>query len=104
MDHGHGLIFGPTWIVTTPACGCRADYVAKSPMVDIAVYGQVLVRMTIQAVGRVSGRGDGVDDLLPRTVVAGGAGTVAVGGHVVLGPFDLGPARHCMASATKLPR
>lgn len=53
-------------------------------------------RMTVEAVGRVGAQGDGINDLLPGAVVAGGAGAVR-------GPFDLSPARHTVAAAAAGP-
>ena len=54
--------------------------------------------MTRQAVGRVGGQRDGVNDLLPRTVVTGRTGSGAVGCHIVLG-VDFRPVRRYMTSS-----
>lgn len=70
-------------------------------MVDIAMWGEFLIRMAIQAVGRVGALCDGVNDLLPRAVMTGGAGADPVGGHIVLNANDFRPVRYDMTGAAK---
>ena len=65
-------------------------------MVDIAVNRQLLVGMAVQTVCRIGTQSYRVFDLLPRAVMAGGAGTGTVGGNIMLGALYLRPARHHM--------
>ena len=71
-------------------------------MINIAVNGQLLVRVTIQTVGRIGAEDDRVDRFLTRAVVTGVTGTGAVGRNVMLGPFDLGPGRYHVTTATRV--
>ena len=73
-------------------------------MVDIAVRGQILVRMAVQTMGRVGAQGDGINDLLSRAVMTGGTGTDPVGGDIVLDAFDFSPVRHNMTVAAEQAR
>ena len=93
MSDLYRRIDGRAWIMTI-GTGRGQGHVTGRHMVDTAVHGQVLVRMAIEAVGRVNGIANGGDHLRPRAVVAGGAGTGAVRGNIVLGAFDLGPGGH----------
>ena len=60
--------------------------------------------MAIQAVGGIGAQSDGVNDLLSRAVMTGGAGTGPVGGNVMLDALYLNPVRHHMAVAAESPR
>ena len=71
-------------------------------MVDVAVR-RGLVRVAIQAVGRVGARGDGRYDFWSRAVVTGGAGTGPVGGDIMLSALDLRPGRDHMTGAAGNP-
>jgi len=86
-------IGGTTRIVTT-VTGRGQGHVSGGHMIDTAVHGQVLVRMTVKTVSRVGTQGDSINHFLPWAVVAGGAGAGAVGGNVVLYALDLGPGRN----------
>ncbi len=73
-------------------------------MIDIAVHGQLLVRMTIQTMGWVGKQIYGVNDLLSRAVMSGDAGARPVGGDIVLDSFNFSPVGHNMTVAAELPR
>jgi len=91
MDDGHRLVHATARIVTAQAWRRANGNITERHMVGTAVNGQILVRVAIQAVGRVSTQRDRIDDLLARAVMTGRAGTRTVGRHIVLDPFDLGP-------------
>ena len=101
MSEGHGAIVGRYRIVTGQACG-RVRHITEIRMVDVS--GQGLVRMAIQAMGRVGPESDGVDDLLTRAVMAGRAGPRPVGRNIVLNVVNLRPVRDDMAVAARLSR
>ncbi len=93
MDLRDGPVFRSALSVATQtqACGRSAKHIASCHMVDIAMHGQVLVRMTGQAIGWVSPSGDRIDDICSLAVMASGTGTISVGWYVVLYRFDLSP-------------
>jgi len=88
--------------VTVSATGAVGEIAgAQGHCMAVVAMNECIGRVAIEAVGRVGAQGDGVDDLLPAAVMAGGAGAGAVGGDVMGGAFDLAPARHAVAiSAT----
>ena len=55
------------------------------------------IGMTIQTVGRVGSQRYGVNELLPRAVVTGGAGAGSVGGHIVFS-VNCSPVRRGMTA------
>ena len=71
-------------------------------MVDTAMRCRI-TRMAIQAVGRVTAQGDGVNHFLSRAVMTGGTGAGPVGGHVMLGAVNLAPSRHHVTNAAGRP-
>jgi len=94
-------ISGTTRVVTACTCCpvvvlCTANrHVRSSHMVDTAVSSR-FIRMTVQTVGRVGAQGDGIDHLLPRTIMTGFTGTGPVGGYIMFSAINLGPVRHDM--------
>ena len=98
MGYGYRAVDGRTGIVTAHAGGRSSGNIAQGCMIDVGM-GRRLGRVTIQAVGGVGARCDGVDDLLSRAVVAGSTGAGPVGGDIVRGAFDLSPVRHHMTVA-----
>ena len=104
MGDIHRRIGGHTRVMTVETEGRPAGHIGGRHMVDTAVRCQFLVRMAVQAVGRVGLQGDGVNDFLSRTVMTSGAGTGAVGVNIVLGTFDFSPVRHNMTVAAELAR
>ena len=73
-------------------------------MIDTAVHGQLLVRMASQTVGRVGAQGNGIYDLLSRTIMTGGAGTGPVSGNIVLDALNLCPVLYNMTVTAELTR
>ena len=67
-------IFSATRIMTITTWGHTERHVSCSHMIDTAVRGQLLVRMAVQTMGRTGSCSYGVNNLLPRAVVAGGTG------------------------------
>ena len=96
-------VSGATRIVTVITWTCES-YIPGHHMVNTAVYGQFLVRMASQTVGRVGTCCDGGHDLLSRAVMTGRTGTGPVGGNIMLDTFDLGPGRNHMADAAERTR
>jgi len=99
MRHAHRGICGRTRIVTIRT-RAGESHISGGHMVDTAV-GRRPGRVTIQTVGRIGSRSDGVDDLLSRAVMTGGAGSGPVGGNIMFGAFDLSPGRHHMTAAAR---
>ena len=91
-------------IVVTDQTGGFTGDITGGDVVNSAVYGQFLVRMAIQAMGRGDSRGDDVLHLLPRTIVTGRTGTVPIGGDIVLDTLDLSPVRHHVTVTAELSR
>lgn len=91
-------------IVTVQTRSRSASHIPGRHMVDAAMRGQILVRMAIQAMGRVGAQCDGINDFLPRAAVTGGTGSGAVGVDIVLDAFDFRPISHHMTVAAGLPR
>ena len=94
------LVVGPAGIVAARA-GCPVPilnttdgHIAGSNMGSMR---HCLVGMTRQTVGRVGRQRDGVDHLLPRAVVTGGAGA---GPDIVL-RIDFRPVRHGMTASAR---
>lgn len=85
-------------IMTVGTVGRTQGHISDSNMINTAV-SRCLIRMTIQAVGRISTQGYGVDYLLPRAVVTGGTGTGTIGVDIMLGSFNFSPVSHNMAAA-----
>lgn len=104
MSNGHRSIGGRARIMTVHTVGRSANHITERHMVDTTVYGQLLVRMAIQTMGRVGSSGDGVDNILPRAVVAGDTGPDPVGGNIMRDTFDFGPGRHGMTVTAGEPR
>jgi len=98
VGYGDRGIGGRPRVVTGHTGSRSAGDIAARHMVEIAVSRQ-LGRMAIQTVGGIGSSRDGVDDLLSRAVMTGGAGTGPVGGNIMLGAFDLSPVRHHMTAA-----
>ena len=80
--------------VTDQAAGITGD-IPGADVVNIAMNHHKLVVVTLKAVDRaeVVHVGDGIQHVLPRTVVTGGTGTGAVGGNIMFDTFDLRPGR-----------
>ena len=71
-------------------------------MVDTAV-SHGLVRVAMQAVGRIGACCDGANDLRSWTVMTGGAGTGPVGGDIMLSTINLRPGCDHMTAAAGSP-
>jgi len=73
-------------------------------VINSTMHRQVLIRVTIQAVARISTQRNGINNFLPRAIVASCTGTGTVSGDIVLGPLDLGPRRNHVTGAAQLAR
>jgi len=102
---GHNRsIYSRTSIVTAQARGGAAGNVIKGDVIYISVNSQVLVRVTVQTIGRVGRCNNRVNYFLTRTVVTGVTGTGAVGRDIMLSAFDLGPGRNHVTGTTESSR
>jgi len=104
MDRDHGRVCSCARIVTVETGRTGADNVAKRQVINVAVNGQVLIRVAIQTVGRIGTKSNGIDDFLTGTIMTSRTGTGAVGGDVMLNSFNLRPGRDHVAGTTGLPR
>ena len=80
--------------MTDQAAGI-AGHITGADVVNIAMNHHKLVVVTLKAVdwAEVVHVGDGIQHVLPRTVVTGGTGTGAVGGNIMFDTFDLRPGQ-----------
>ena len=88
--------------VTDQAAGITGD-IPGADMVNIAMDGHKLVVVTLKAVDRaeVVHVGDGIQHVLPRTVMTGGTRAGAVGSNIVFDTFDLRPGRDNVTATAK---
>ena len=99
---GHnGAVHCVAGVVTTKTRGGAAGDITLGNVINVTVDSQFLVRVAIQAVGRVRTCGNRSDNLRTGAVVTGVAGPGAICGDVVLSYFDLGPCRYNVTSTTE---
>jgi hypothetical protein len=91
MDFRNNRIKRDPEFVTAQAVGRSTDNMTQRLVIIIAVNRQQLIRMTVNTDRRVCREVDCINHFLPWAVMAGGARTRTVGGHIVLGFIDLGP-------------
>ena len=101
MGHGNRDIWSGPFIMTVRAVGCAENYITCRHVVDAAVDRQLLVGMAVQAMGRPGAGGYGINDLLPRTVMTGCAGTGPIGEDIVFNSFNFRPVCYNMAVRTR---
>jgi len=91
-------------IVTVQTCGRATENITERHVISATMNGQVLVAVTVQTVGRVATRCDRRNNFGSRAVVTGRTGAGAVGRNIMLGSFDLGPARDHVTDTAQLAR
>ena len=92
VDQGHCFVDAAARIVTAQAWSRTSGDITEAHVVSAAVNGQILVAVTVQAVGRVRTKSDGINNVLTRAVVTGGTRAGTVGRNIMLDSLDLGPA------------
>lgn len=93
-----------TSIVAAQARGRSAGDETASNVIDVAVNGQLFVRVTVQTVGRIDSCGNRSGGFRTGAVVTGVTGSDTVSGDVVLGGFDLGPVGNDVTTTTDCSR
>ena len=102
MDTGDdlaGMTAGGTIAHRSHRSVAKAAAVRCMVVVGDSVYGQFLIRMTIQTMSGIGTQGYCINNLLSWAFVTGQTGTVPVGGYIMLGSLYLRPVSHNMTVA-----